>query len=109
MERKTVSIKELRKKFIGRELWYENLVARGYCHSYRDRIIPDFKMPDLEMFRPAPVPVVRDTKPMTEEEIWEWEIQLEIESESCDEILVVERALFRFLIHMKHVKQEMRK
>lgn len=86
MERKAVSIKELRKKFIGREVWYESLVARGYCHSYRDRIIPDFKMPDLEMFRPAPVPVVRDTKPMTEEEMWEWEIQLEIESESCDEI-----------------------
>jgi hypothetical protein len=28
MERKAVSIKELRKKFIGREVWYENFVAR---------------------------------------------------------------------------------
>ena len=89
MERKAVSIKELRKKFIGREVWYENFVARGYYYSnpYRYNYLPDFKMPDLEMFRPAPVvEKPKDTKPMTEEEIWEWEIQLEIESESWDEI-----------------------
>ena len=89
MERKAVSIKELRKKFIGREVWYESLVARGYYYSnpYRYNYFPDFKMPDLEMFRPAPVvEKPKYTKPMTEEEMWEWEIQLEIESERWDEI-----------------------
>ena len=89
MERKAVSIKELRKKFIGREVWYENFVARGYYYSnpYRYDYLPDFKMPDLEMFRPAPVvEKPKDTKPMTEEEMWEWEIQLEIESERWDDI-----------------------
>jgi hypothetical protein len=89
MERKAVSIKELRKKFIGREVLHESLAARGYYYSIQDRYLikPDFKMPDLEMFRPAPVvEKPKDTKPMTEEEIWEWERQLEIESESCYEI-----------------------
>ena len=84
MERKAVSIKELRKKFIGREVWYENFVARGYYYSYRYRFRYDFKMPDLEMFRPKPV--VEDTKPMTDEEIWEWEKQLDIEIERWEEI-----------------------
>lgn len=84
MERKAVSIKELRKKFIGREVWYKNFIARGYYHSYRYEFRCDFKMPDLEMFRPAPVVV--DTKQWTDEEIWEWEMQQEIEIERCDEI-----------------------
>ena len=84
MERKAVSIKELRKKFIGREVWYENFIARGYYHSYRYEFRRVFKMPDLEMFRPAPLVV--DTKQWTDEEIWEWEMQQEIEIERCDEI-----------------------
>ena len=75
--------------FIDREVWYESFVARGYYYSnpYKYNYFPDFKMPDLEMFRPAPVvEKPKDTKPMSEEEIWEWEIQLEIESERWDEI-----------------------
>ena len=66
MERKAVSIKELRNKFIGREVLHESLAARGYYYSilHRYLIIPDFKMPDLEMFRPQPVvEIPKDTKP----------------------------------------------